>query len=693
MNQYLSPEEIAGASFETKRRGGIDPDAVSRHLRAASDTVAALIAERNALAGELEQTRSALEAASAVAPTPELDEDALTAQLGQHAARVLAEARAAAEDRIAEAESEADEIRAAAEELHAARSMEADAAAQKIRDDADLILEQKETEAQAMAEEIVEQAKVDADEIRSTASMSREEADDEASRIIREAELTRRQILEDLARRRSSARRQIEQLRAGRERLLSSHETVRRALDEISEELTISMSEARAAAETAGHSVSETTIEELEAEIETARLTGLLDTGPVPVVDRPTPRPRSVSATPAPSDAPANPLSSDRVDKAVPEGSEDTSQIELEGDADVEAIASSTAEDAGSDDGGSDDGVAEENVSKAVDHEPDDESPSLPDDQIDQGVADDAQDDAARSDLAPVVSLDSARSEVETKGHPAAGREANSGRNFRTLDPPETRKASEPVVKSADVAVLHEARGDDEADSESDTEANGASGDGDDSSADDEAKTAEADTLAGADSVGDLFASLRSTAVEPEVERRNSPDAGTSASKSTKPKKAKKQKAKQQEAKQQKATSSVSEAPREDDSGSGADTAEIARRIKRVLADEQSKVMSTLKGAEEIPELEELLGSKDAHTERYQLATEPYLDGRSGEAQPFLEGFVDHVRRKVLNALEASDGDPSGAVESLRSVYREVKTDSVGRCVADIAEWLSKSAV
>lgn len=44
------------------------------------------------------------------------------------------------------------------------------------------------------------------------------------------------------------------------------------------------MSEARAAAETAGHSARETSIEDLEAEIETARLSGLLDTGPVPIV-------------------------------------------------------------------------------------------------------------------------------------------------------------------------------------------------------------------------------------------------------------------------------------------------------------------------------------------------------------------------------------------------------------------------
>ena len=121
MNDFLSPEQIASASFETKRRGGLDPESVRNHLRAAADTVAALMDERDGLVAELEAAHTSL--ANAPAPVVEaqpveLDEETLTEQLGQHAARVLAEARAAAADRIAEAEEEANDIRVAAEELH-----------------------------------------------------------------------------------------------------------------------------------------------------------------------------------------------------------------------------------------------------------------------------------------------------------------------------------------------------------------------------------------------------------------------------------------------------------------------------------------------------------------------------------------------------------------------------------------------
>lgn len=662
VDQLLSPEQIAGAVFETRRRGGIDPDAVTRHLKAASDTVAALIADRDALAAELADTRSALAAASEVPPVPELDEDELTAQLGQHAARVLAEARAAAEDRIAEAENDAEKIRAAAEELHAARSVEADAAAQKIRDEAELIRGTKEAEARAAAEQIVEQANVDADDIRATASMSREEADDEASRIIREAELTRRQILEDLARRRSSARRQIEQLRAGRERLLASHETVRRALDEISQELTISMSEARAAAETAGHSVSDTTIEELEAEIETARLSGLLDTGPVPVVDRPASR-RAASSAPltkpsqkseAPSETSATPLSS--AESEVDDDPASTEDSSGPGQDDTE----SSSRDAIRDDD-------EGNSPATTEPEPVEESSDV------------VTDETAASgdpDLAPVVSLDTARSEVETKGHPAAGREANGGRGLRAADPGSAKSAGNPAGSGAEVAVLPTA---DARDEEAELSAEGNESQPEIAAPDDVVESASSAGIAEegeADSVDDLFASLRSTADDSDIADSPSPEPTktkkTSAAKSKKSKKTSPQE------------TEVPAEKRGDHERAGIDAAEVTRRMKRVLADEQSKVMSSLKNADGLPGPTDLLGSEGAHAERYRSAIEPHLDGRDEQAQPSLEDFVRHVRRKVTDALEGAEGDSKAAVESLRSVYREVKTSTVGRCVDDI---------
>ena len=93
MNEFLSPEQIASAAFETKRRGGLDPESVREHLRAVADTVAVLMDEREGLTAELEAAQTSLanvaEPVVDAAPT-DIDEETLTEQLGQHAARVLA---------------------------------------------------------------------------------------------------------------------------------------------------------------------------------------------------------------------------------------------------------------------------------------------------------------------------------------------------------------------------------------------------------------------------------------------------------------------------------------------------------------------------------------------------------------------------------------------------------------------------
>ena len=251
---YLTPDDVTDIEFETKRKG-LDPLAVAAHLHAVSETVRTVLSDNEALRDEVDRLRTESKAADTEAAPLELDDDELRSRVGDEALEVLDRARADAQEIRVRAEADALEIRAEAESVFAERSATADEAAERLR-----------TAARAALRE--EQAK----------------AEDEAQRLVHEAQIVRRQILEDLARRRSLARRQIEQLRAGRERLITSHDHLRRTLDELSQELSASMSEARAAAETAGHSVPETSIEDLEAEIETARLSGLLDTGPVPIV-------------------------------------------------------------------------------------------------------------------------------------------------------------------------------------------------------------------------------------------------------------------------------------------------------------------------------------------------------------------------------------------------------------------------
>lgn len=102
------------------------------------------------------------------------------------------------------------------------------------------------------------------------------EAKEEGRLLVGEAQTVRRRMLEDLARRRRALRQQIEQLRGGRERLLEAYEVVGHTVHEATAELSVAMPEARAAAERAGHGVGpEETVEQLEAEIESARLAGL----------------------------------------------------------------------------------------------------------------------------------------------------------------------------------------------------------------------------------------------------------------------------------------------------------------------------------------------------------------------------------------------------------------------------------
>lgn len=102
-----------------------------------------------------------------------------------------------------------------------------------------------------------------------------------------EAQLVRRRLLEDLIRRRKVLRRQIEQLRAGRERLLEAYEVVGQTVEEATAELGLAAPAAQAAAQRAGRrvgaddTVTEADVFAMEAEIDAARAAGL------PVLDPP----------------------------------------------------------------------------------------------------------------------------------------------------------------------------------------------------------------------------------------------------------------------------------------------------------------------------------------------------------------------------------------------------------------------
>ena len=95
--------------------------------------------------------------------------------------------------------------------------------------------------------------------------------------MVNEAQVVRERMLTDLARKRQTGRAQVEQLRAGRDRLLEALTVAQQSLDVALQDLLDAVPEARGAAERAGLRVvnePRPTVEELENEIEAARMVG-----------------------------------------------------------------------------------------------------------------------------------------------------------------------------------------------------------------------------------------------------------------------------------------------------------------------------------------------------------------------------------------------------------------------------------
>jgi hypothetical protein len=131
---------------------------------------------------------------------------------------------------------------------------------------------------------------------RSDATGELDRARQRGRQMVNEAQLVRRRILEDLVRRRKVLRRQIEQLRVGRERLLEAYEVVGQTVEEATSELGVALVSATAAAERAGRrllagdEVTDEDLHAMEAEVEAARAAGL------PILDPLTPAERRADA-------------------------------------------------------------------------------------------------------------------------------------------------------------------------------------------------------------------------------------------------------------------------------------------------------------------------------------------------------------------------------------------------------------
>ncbi len=218
----LDPEAVEEIDFAKVRRG-YEPESVRTRLREAAEEIRRL----NAQVGSLSDRITELE----VTPPETLESRRVAEALGDEATRVLQSATDAAQVQIERAEAE-----------HARIVGEAEAAAAAIA----------------------------------------EEGRERGKNMVVEAQTVRERILSDLARKRHEHRVEVEQLRVTRDRLLEALGIFRQGLDGWIEELVQAEPRAAAAAQQAGQRVAaqpESTVAELEAEISTARLAGMVPDG------------------------------------------------------------------------------------------------------------------------------------------------------------------------------------------------------------------------------------------------------------------------------------------------------------------------------------------------------------------------------------------------------------------------------
>ena len=236
-SSHLAPDEVARHTFGSVRRG-FDPNEVRAYLESLAVGLRGLAERETELLQEIADAEHR-------AANPVLDDAALTAALGTETARVLHSAHEAAAEILANAESEADRILTAAHE---------DIEENRTRTEARLAEQTAAADAEAgeLLERTNQQAAAELDRARNEADDLLGHAREQCQAMVDEAQGLRTRVLADLARRRKVLHAQIEQLRAGRERLAETVQDVRRSVDTIAEDLFAAEDNARLAAEEAG---------------------------------------------------------------------------------------------------------------------------------------------------------------------------------------------------------------------------------------------------------------------------------------------------------------------------------------------------------------------------------------------------------------------------------------------------------
>ncbi len=229
----IDPDAILRQPFTTVRKG-YDPLEVQKYLMS--------------LAGELragrdrirELERKLAEATNRAEELEHMSPERLSALLGEETAKVIEAANRAAAD-----------IRTKAEESVARLLRDAQDRAAQMHRDAEAVLEQKTKEAEEAAAAIRAEGDGLIQRARADAEAATEAAQQRGREMVTEAQRVRERVLRDLVRRRKTLREQIEQLQAGRDRLIKAFAVVRSTIEVATEELDIVLPEAKAAADEA----------------------------------------------------------------------------------------------------------------------------------------------------------------------------------------------------------------------------------------------------------------------------------------------------------------------------------------------------------------------------------------------------------------------------------------------------------
>ena len=229
----IDPDRILDKTFATVKRGN-DPVEVQRYLLQISNQL------KNSQLRVAELERQVEQARKESAEHDPIDPFNLTKLLGEETTRVLDAAQSAAA-----------EIRAKAEENVARLLREAREESLRLREDAEALVTLRTEEAERAAAEIRERAENLRVTSEAEAAAIIEASKQQGREMVIEAQQVRQRMLDDLARRRQGIRQQIEQLQAGRDRLLAAYDVVRDTLAVATEELHVAMPEARLAAEVA----------------------------------------------------------------------------------------------------------------------------------------------------------------------------------------------------------------------------------------------------------------------------------------------------------------------------------------------------------------------------------------------------------------------------------------------------------